>query len=271
MNPVQFLPLAVKKQARAYLGCARGVVPLRPPEKPCFVILSGGRRGSHLLIDLLNSHSEFHVDGELLHQNAVPRMLAPKLYLRGCHLRHRRKVYGYKTSIGQLRMQSLDPGGFLAETVQRGGRIIYLDRTNLLRAVISREIAHIRGRHRETVENSLAGHSFHIDSRTVVSAIVQRLGVRQAETEILRDLPHCPISYEEDLLWSECHQGTCDRIFRYLDCASQSVKTTQARRSPADLSDVVSNFDEIAVAVRKAGLAEFLSDDEYRSRPSAAA
>ncbi|MEO2030931.1 MAG: hypothetical protein ABGZ35_02485 [Planctomycetaceae bacterium] len=265
MNPARLVSLNVRKRARAYLGYARAMLYLRAPTKPHFVLLSGGRRGSHLLIDLLNSHSEFHVDGELLHENAVFGMAAPRLYLRGFRMRHHQKIHGYKTSLDQLKNQSIEPQVFLEKVVGNGGRIICLYRRNELRAAISREIAHIRGRHRDTVENPLQGQTFHIDCRDVVSGIRRRTAVRQAETGVLRNLPHLLINYEDDLLWPDCHQQTCNRIFRYLGCDSQTVMTTHTRRSPADLSEVVSNFDEVVTAVEQAGLSEFLRDDEYET------
>ncbi|MCP4171716.1 MAG: hypothetical protein GY758_13190 [Fuerstiella sp.] len=271
MNVRQRIPSVVRKQVRAVRGYASGMICKRPRHHRFFVLLSGGRRGSNLLIDLLNSHTDLSVDGEILNPHAVPQMLAPRLYLRGCRMRSRCDCYGFKVSVRQLKLQRLEPAAFLRKVIRDGGCIVHLDRTNALRSAISREIAHARGRHVETTANPLQGQSFHIDSNQLVDSVCLRISGRRAETELLKNVPHLSLNYEHDLLWAESHQCTCDRVFRYLDCEIQSVSTTHAKRSPPDLSKVVSNYDEVVMAVRRAGLGQFLNDDEYRNSPASAA
>ncbi len=253
------------------MGYSMAMIHLLPRKKPHFVILCGGRSGSHLLVDLLNSHSELHVDGELLHPNAVPAMVAPRFYLRGHRLRHRWKIHGFKVSLTELQTQGLEPRAFFEDLTRSGGYVIHLHRSNAFRSAISSSIAHTRGRHRDTVVNPLQGQTFHLNCNAVVENVTQRVSAQETEFDVMRDLPHLSLNYEEDLLWANCHQLTCDRVFQHLDCGSQLVTTSHSKRSPADLSEVIGNYDDLVSALQAAGLSRFLSDGEYKSHAMSAA
>lgn len=261
----------IRQKCRVIQGYSNAIISLTPNTKQRFIILSGGRRGSHLLIDLLNSHTDLHVDGAILHTETVPVMAWPRLYLHGREHSHRQETYGFKAAINQLKRQRIDPQSFLEEFTQAGGKIIHLNRSNVLRSVVSREIAHIRGRHQDTVDNPLQGQTFHIDCSDLVSRLEDKVSQRESEAELLRNLDHIVINYENDLLLSERHQATCDRIFQYLDRASQPVIASQTKRSPPDLRDVISNYNEVASIVQQAKLGHLLNDETVHPMPAVAA
>lgn len=271
MAILRFVRRKLRQKSRVIQGYSSAIMSLTPDAKQRFVILSGGRRGSHLLIDLLNSHTDLHVDGAILNAETVPAMAWPRLYLHGRERRHRQETYGFKAAVNQLERQKIDPWSFLAEFTHAGGKIIHLNRSNVLRSVISREIAHTRGRHYDTAANPLQGQKFHIDCSDLLSRLEEKIYQRKTEAGLLRDLDHIAVNYENDLLLPERHQATCDRIFQYLHRPSQPVVTSQTKRSPPDLRDVISNYDEVACIVEQAKLSHLLNDETVHPMPAVTA
>lgn len=258
-----------KKQCRVIWGYAGAIYNLKRRTRPWFVLLSGGRRGSHLLIDLLNSHSEFNVDGEVLQPNAVHRMLFPRLYLRGCRARHPHKIYGLKASLRQIESQGLYPRQILKETLKSGGRIVHLVRSNLFRVAVSQQIAHIRGVHFDTVPNPLEGRRYVLNPERLVSSIRQKEIRRREEHETLAELPHIRLDYEADLLLPQQHQSTCDRIFAEFGVSPEPVLTIHQKRSPSDLSEIVTNYEEVSRALEEAGFCHYLTSADARAEKAA--
>lgn len=265
------LPITIaKRHARACHGYVSAIGHSAPNVSTGFLILAGGRRGSHLLIDLLTSHSDVHVDGEILHANAVPRLMFPGLYLKGLRARRKASTYGFKVSLWHFSYHRIDPLSFLSEFADRGGHIIYLHRRNFFRSAVSRQIAHQRGIHRDTVSNPLQGLRFAIDCTKVIEEVQKRTSQRQEECNTLSGIPHLSVNCENDLLDPENQQAACDRIFRFLGCDSTRV-TSFTKRSPPVLTEVVSNYDELAAAVSQAGWSHLLADKDYEARTGQAA
>lgn len=271
MPPFKEFSHKIKQNLRVIHGYSSALISLTPNKKQRFVILSGGRRGSHLLIDLLNSHTDLFADGAILNAGTVPVLAWPQLYLLGRQRCRRQKIYGFKTSLNHLERQKIDPHSFLTEFLQTGGKIIHLYRSNVLRSVVSREIAHTRGRHHDTVANPLRGQKFQINCDDLVSKIEDKVAERKAEADTLRDLNHIAINYQNDLLSPNRHQATCDRIFQHLGCPSQTVSALLAKRSPPNLRDVISNYDEVALVVHRAGLSPLLEHETNHPMPQVAA
>ncbi len=75
---------------------------------------------------------------------------------------------------------------------------------------------------------------------------------KQAEFEhdVLEELPHIHLVYEEDLEDSANHQKTLDKITEFLAVPAKLVKTTYQRSTPQDLSQVIVNYDEIEQQLR---------------------
>ena len=74
----------------------------------------------------------------------------------------------------------------------------------------------------------------------------------------LRNIPHLTIIYEKDLLESENHQATLDRIFELLNIPSVMVKTKYSKTTPSKLSDIVKNYEELKEVIGKTEFAKFL-------------
>lgn len=82
----------------------------------------------------------------------------------------------------------------------------------------------------------------------------------EKEKIALKNIPHLTIIYEKDLLESENHQATLDRIFDYINIHSVKVKTKYSKTTPSKLSDIVKNYDELKEVIRNTEFAKFLFD-----------
>lgn len=236
-----------------------------------FILISGGRRGSHLLIDLLNSHPEIQCDGEILHRNRIRRKTQwPRMYLRGMRKRVRTPAYGFKASIRDLQRQQLEPVLFLTAFRTDGGRVITLRRENILRLAISSEVAQIRGRHHDSIANPLHKQSFRIDCRTLMHHLHKRKRQSRREQDLVAQLqPDLDLVYESDLLRPTQHQKTADRVFELLGRWSVPVQTNLFRTSPDELSAVISNYQEVVDLIKGTEFEEYLDDPNYNSADAA--
>ncbi len=119
-------------------------------------------------------------------------------------------------------------------------------------------IAHKRGQWHTTSSQSLQEQLFYIDSDELIRNVSKQDERRKGEEKILSQFPHLKIIYEEDLLSSRSHQETSDRIFCYLDVTSAPVSTKLVRTGSDQLSNYISNYDEIDRKIRQTQYAHLL-------------
>jgi len=226
-----------------------------------FVILAGPRTGGHLLIDLLNSHPQIYCEGEILHPNRVNKLFSLPLYIKGRTARiEKNVVHGFKVDINQIKRQKIEPQPFLSHLHHKNWKIIYLQRRNLLLQAISLHIAIARNQWSDTSATPLINSKFTIDSDQLIQNIQKRESCCLEEREVLAQLPHITICYDDELLKAEQHQKTADRIFEYLGVDSVPVQTNLARTSTDNLSDFLENYDEIISVLNKTKYAKFLTE-----------
>jgi hypothetical protein len=92
--------------------------------------------------------------------------------------------------------------------------------------------------------------------------VLHWIGIREdvgrKEQEALTDIPHLDFVYEHDLMDSGVWQDTADRAFAHLGLATAPVMASLHKRNPADLSTLVSNYGELADALRGTPYEHFL-------------
>ena len=76
---------------------------------------------------------------------------------------------------------------------------------------------------------------------------------------MLESLPYLEIIYEENLLTTNQHQPTADKIFTYLNLPSVPVKTS-LQKTPYKISEVIENYEEIAAILKQTQYAKFLEE-----------
>lgn len=236
-----------------------------------FIIFGNYRTGSHLLTSLLNSHPETMCDGEIFHKFVkfrVKAVASPTLYMDGLAIRmcmkDKKSTYGCNVKLHQLatvltRFHKA-PQEVMFNLYQNGWKIIRLKRLNILRQAISDITAYKRGQGHDTRDRPLIRSRVSIDCIDLILKMKWMEYHLISEDEILGTLPCMTIVYENDLLRSEKHQTTVDKIFNFLGLNSVAVQTTFARVSSDQLSDHIQNYEEVARVVSKTKYAGFLKE-----------
>lgn len=226
-----------------------------------FVIFGQGRTGSELLCDLLHSHPQIHCDKEILNQP----VFLPRRLIRCSALLSTCDAYGFKVNIKQLtdRQRVRDPNAFLAGLHERGWKIIYLSRRNLLRQILSIVLLTQSGRaHRY---RSKDGPKPKVDKISVDCAIlhrelVRRKAVLKSEETALSGLPCLRIVYDDDLYTIEQQRQTVQRIVEWLGLPYEPPVSDLVRITPKCLVDLVENYEEMAASLAGTEFAPLLDD-----------
>ena len=180
-----------------------------------FVIVYQPRTGSNLLCNLLASHPHIHCDGEVLER--VSRLLFPYFYLDCRRACFNQQVYGAKVSLYQITTRhKLEASEFLHNLHRREWKFIRVTRRNLVRQAISFLIAKQRGVWYDGNADPLQGTSFRLDPAALLRRILTQADDLRSEEAILARLPHCTVTYEDDLLNAGDHQSTADRLYAFL-------------------------------------------------------
>ncbi len=249
----------VRQKARIYV---KGLLS-SSKHHPRFVVYCSGRDGSTLLVDLLNQLPEVHCDGEILRT----RVMAPWLYVRCCQSIAPGQAYGFKLlSYHLTHVQKVSsPAAFLRQLDSSGYKIIWLRRWNLLRQVLSAFYVQHRGgyaggyHHHRSADGKpeVTRMSVNIEELDYWLGEVERRARNEEAT--LSGLRSLDLVYERDLLRTEDHQRTVDRIAEYVGVSPVRVKPSLARLTTDDLSEFVSNHDEVVRFLEQTHYRRFLS------------
>ena len=218
------------------------VAPKSEPQTK-FVIFTVGRSGSTLLTSLLHSHASIFCDDELFRR----RLFAPLRYLNAKERLSNKKAYGFKLNTYHFRVQeTANPSELLKSICDMGYMIISLERRNILRQVISHMYAlhtdqfHIRG---EGI--SRESKQFRIDIEQLKQELELFEGYRTMQTRLLEPYSYLQVVYEDDLLISSRHQVTVNRISDFLGISTAAVNSNLKKSTPSDLSQLVTNYEEV--------------------------
>ena len=223
---------------------------LRPPH--CFVIVTQGRAGSELLVEMLRSQPGVQCDGELLAQpSRFPGLRVRVAAARS--VRHRVKVYGWKLVLHQV----ADPAGLVGGLTKDGWVPIVLSRRNHLEQAVSAFRARVEGQwhHRGTAP---APEPVTLDPEAVVAQLV----ISEARESVLAGLAarerSISLVYEDDLAEPSMHEPTVRRVMETFGLPSRPLRSEVLRRPPRPLSEAVANYDAVAALVRHTRFAHYL-------------
>jgi len=273
-NPVRVRaqwPLLVRAQLLAASSRLRACVAPRSRDLPTFVVLSRGRTGSTLLLDLLRCHPLIHCDGEILSHRLF--VTSPQELLRSRAAIFASRAYGFKLRPTHCETQRMREGGaFLAALLAAGWRFVHLTRRDVLRVSLSRlMLAQTKVVHRRLGDRPSDGTPVHIGASDLLSMLARVEREMQTERDLLAPLPHLTVTYEDDLLQEGRRQSTLDRVFDFLDLPSVPVSTRYLRLTTDRLSDFVQNHDELASTLADTEYARLLSGASFdESAPSMA-
>jgi len=222
-----------------------------------FVLFFRPRTGSNLLCDLANAHQAIFCDGEVF-EGRLRRFWFPRLYLKGRSTKSGKTAYGFKLNINQIRLQGLHPKPFLTELHDKGWKIVYMQRQNLLQQAISFYVAQARDTWLDKSSDALAGFTFKVDCEALVAKMQRLEKAIQEEEALLEGIPHLKLVYEEDLLKQENHQHTLDQLLGYLGLESVAAQATLKKTASRKLSDYIENYQEMTEVLSKTAYASFL-------------
>ncbi len=229
-----------------------------------FVIFGRGRSGSTLLVNLLTNQNKVHCDNEILHD----RLLFPRTYIDLCSSRYQSRVYGFKLLSYQVRdVQPIsDPEKFLLSLYESGYKFIYLTRSNLVDHALSNINAKRKQKfHHRSHEGEFKYKPIKVEIEEVFQRIQYSEELAKYEKNLLQKIPHLSLTYEDNLLYSECHQKTVDQVLELFNLPSKPVKTNLVKLMPLELSKMVENYEELIEAIKKSKYADFIRDNTSKS------
>jgi ABC-type cobalamin/Fe3+-siderophores transport system ATPase subunit len=104
-----------------------------------------------------------------------------------------------------------------------------------------------------------------VDVRDLIGRMQYIEALTRFQDQSLSGIPHLEICYERDLLPQKEHQNTANRIFEFLGLAPTPVQTQLRKLTSNDLSQIISNIEEVEEALKNTRFAGFL--DAY-AQPS---
>lgn len=230
-----------------------------------FIIFATARTGSTLLTDLLNSHPLINCDSEILLKfvkNINQSPLFPETYIKSQAIKSLSPFYGCNLKYYQLNKISLPlnicPENIIVNLYKSGWKIIYLKRENILKSSLSNLIAEKRGQWNHTSDKPFKKIKFFIDYEKLLKSIKYHQIVMLEEKIIMEKIPHLPLIYEQDLLHSQQHQITGDKVYQYLSLKSHPVKSQYKKVSSNNLADDIENYQEIISKLQQSEYAKFI-------------
>lgn len=215
-----------------------------------FVILGQSRSGTQLLRALLATHPGIHCDGELFHKNLE--------YTRFRALREILRLYPYPLLEHRMNISTAPAYGFnlmfyhvhfpklvLRRLAQAGWTIIHLMREDLIEVALSFLKASRSNTWHRHAGDARPDYRVTITPDQLSAELLKRIRWRTLELDLLDNIRHVKVNYEDDLQ-DACHwQAACDRIFSALKLQRHHVGTsllkTDARRS----DEIIENYAEL--------------------------
>lgn len=227
-----------------------------------FVIVTLGRTGSELLVELLDSHPAITCRGELLAEG--PRF--PRLYVKAQAAAaglHATQVFGWKLLAAQIRGVPRRNRGqdYLAELHREGYQIVLLERRSYLQQAISWHRAQSTRYHHRRGEHAGFSASLIEPASLLYWARVNEEAAA-ALRRLVRALPHLVLAYEADLLDPAVHQSTVDRVCTFLAVEPKPVTSRLVKVAPRRTREMLANWDEVAALFTRSGAAHLLGEAE---------
>jgi LPS sulfotransferase NodH len=221
------------------------------PAPSRFLVVCPPRTGSELLVELLDSHPLVRCEGELF---KAPRP-APLRYAAGRSAIARRRgaaAWGCKLLDQQLLWQSASfgsPEELLRRATEQGFVLVHLTRRDLLAQAASVLHSTSQGFHfREG--DGVTFEPFHADVALFI-ATLHLLDDHAGQIEAaFGDLERVRLVYEDDLLTPERQAAGAARVFAAVGVAPAPVRSTLRPAAPLAAADRITNWADVAAAVR---------------------
>lgn len=208
-----------------------------------------GRSGSTLLADLINSLPTVTCHGELLHDP----LIAPELYIKRHLAVCEAEAFGFKLLPYHLAViQRMDsPMSFLQELISQGYEVIHLRRENMLKVVLSSNLARAKQKwHYHGKTHLPVREKMRFDVSEVLSGLRQRATYYREERGFMENSAGLKLTYERDLEAEERHPATVSKVADFLEVPFVPPKTDLQKGLSRNIADIVENYDELAAALK---------------------
>lgn len=220
-------------------------------------VLTTGRTGSDLLVELMDSHPRMRCEKEVLgepHRDA-------RRFIRGRVLVARLRgeaAYGFKINSLNLRVASRrwNLPTFIRALGEDGFRFVRLKRGNLLRQAISAMRA---GETREYHATAPVGTGpITLDPLNVIYLIRNFEVYEDLIDANVQGFPNLLLTYEDDLDDQPAQQDALNRVFSFVGLEPAPVTSPLVKTTPRGLADAVANHEELAAVLRGTRYERFL-------------
>ncbi|NEQ68736.1 MAG: hypothetical protein F6K21_25190 [Symploca sp. SIO2D2] len=226
------------------------------------LIFAQGRTGSTVLENLLCSTGHFSENGELLNTTFKREVLSPVRYIRGKAKRAKSGHFVFHVKIYHLtedRKRAQDPRVFVEALYKDGWDIVYLQRSNKVEHALSNIVALHRGTYHKTSSKS-EDMRLTVDLPEFKRRVRDRFAIEVQEREVLKGFEFLEVVYEDDLMDSEKHQSTVDRMLDCLSLERREVSTQYRKVNSKSKRDIISNYNDFLECVKSEGWSEMLRD-----------
>lgn len=234
-----------------------------------FVVLGHGRSGSKLLIDLLRSHPDIYCDGEVLNPyfwSRISRHLFLPLWryyptplFTYNAVRRRCPAYGFKLFSDHC----VWPVQVVRHMHREGWRFIRTQRRDLLAQIISIEVAYTTHRWHRQKGQEYTSTAVVIPPEALLSRLRIKLAERARIDQVLANISHLDIIYEDDLADSDCWNATSARLLNYLGLPVKTLKCNLVKTWTQPYAKLIANYAELIEAVRQSDYGYLLNHADH--------
>lgn len=227
----------------------------KKPEKK-MLILSTGRSGSTLLVELLNSFPSVFCDAELLKRRLVDPLKLIDARAKQSH----QNIYGFKLLSYQLRdiQNSIhNKSNFLKCLHKNGYQPIYLYRENKLQQAISSILAMTQSRWHSTKAEDTQSKVM-MDVNILLQTVKDMESLAHFEEKLLKGIPHLSLSYEQDLLDEQSRKSTMYKLSDYLGQPFATPSNQLKKLHKGHFSDYVHNWEEVLELIENSKFSKYL-------------
>lgn len=248
-----------------------------------FVIVGTQRTGTTLIRTSLDSHPDLICSGEVFKGGRRPYK-HPDGYWFFCRatLLHRIRHYvARKRNVSEFLSQLLSRHGAAAigfklmfsharrypevvEFIKTGGlSVVHVTRRNVLKTLISRDVARATGVYHRTAESTERGQAaISLDPMTLVERLDGVVREEQAWDSLLRGHPALiKVCYED---FVNDREVATQRLLNFLGLGFVELNSPLQRLSPSDMRLIIANYDDVAAVLQATPYRSLLEGDEVR-------
>jgi len=213
-----------------------------------FIVITRSRTGSNLLMSFLNSHPDIIAKGELFRRlkGRTCKQVWEETYTKKPkHI----KYVGFKIFYYHpLDSEDKEVWDYIKK--DKNIKLIHLTRNNMLKTVISRQIAdktNVWGnKNRNNIQLSDKQVEININACLNEFKLTQE-SENKTRNKFKRDI-FLEITYED--LVKDC-QNRMNEIFKFLELEETTVKSSYKKQNKENIEDLVINYNDLRLAIEK--------------------